>query len=129
MADIRFETEGEIATLAQLLTVQGWLPATASRLTFFNSRTREFDRLVGHPALVLADGPSAFLEVVTRTECEESDVIAVIHKAIEHDRLETVGVQLASLAQWYSPTAPETLGLTQPPPGMDILVLERNCAC
>ncbi|HUR32245.1 MAG TPA: hypothetical protein VM032_00505, partial [Vicinamibacterales bacterium] len=42
-AGLRFESHGQVADLAQLLTVHRWSPDTVSRVTFFNSRTGQLD--------------------------------------------------------------------------------------
>ncbi len=123
---VRFECQQSIANLADLLTVHRWSPETVSRLTFFNSRTRQLDRNTGLTNLVVADGDAAFLRAVESPQFEQSDVVGVIHRAVERDRLEAVGTKLADLAQWYE-TATETLGRISPPPtGITVSVLQRR---
>lgn len=102
-AALRFESHGNIADLAQLLTVHRWSPDTVSRVTFFNSRTSQLDRSAGSTNLVVADGDLALLKVLEAAEFRHSDVVGVIHRAVERDRLESVGTRLAELSQWYAP--------------------------
>lgn len=101
MASVRFRHNGMEANLCELLTVQGWLPGTISRTLFYNTRNRQFDRKVGQPQIVIADGDASFLHVVDRTYFEPSDVIGVIHRTVERDRLEAIGNKLESKRQWY----------------------------
>jgi hypothetical protein len=103
LASIRFKIGDCVSELDALLTVQRWsLRTTISRITFFNSRTSEFDRRVGPPRLVVTDGDAAFLKAIDAAEFRESDVIGVIHRALERDRLEAIGVRMAGMAQWYA---------------------------
>jgi hypothetical protein len=109
LADIRLRHDGSEAGLCELLTVQEWMPGTVSRIMFFNSRTEEFDRTTRQPQLVIADGDACFLRLLDLPEFEQSDVIGVIHRTMERERLEAVGNRLASLRQWYDPDdAPPT---------------------
>jgi hypothetical protein len=103
VAALRFESHGQVADLAQLLTVHRWSPDTVSRVAFFNSRTGQLDRSIGSTDFVVADGDLAFLKVLEAAEFRHSDVVGVIHRAVERDRLESVGTKLADLAQWYVP--------------------------
>lgn len=100
-ADIRLRHNGNEGGLCELLTVQEWMPGTVSRIMFFNSRTEEFDRTTRQPQLVIADGDACFLRLLDMPEFEQSDVIGVIHRTMERERLEAVGNRLASLRQWY----------------------------
>jgi len=85
LAALRFESHGHIADLGQLLTVHRWSPDTVSRVTFFNSRTSQLDRSAGATDLVVADGDLAFLKVLEAPEFRHSDVVGVIHRAVERD--------------------------------------------
>jgi hypothetical protein len=96
---IRFECQNSMANLAGLLTVHRWSPETVSRVTFFNSRTQQLDRDAGFTSLVVADGDTAFLRAVDAPEFRQSDIVGVVHRAVERDRLESIGTKLASLSQ------------------------------
>ena len=124
---IRLECNDSIADLADLLTVHRWSPDTVSRVTLFNARTRQLDRNAGFTSLVVADGDSAFLRVVDAAEFKQSDVVGIIHRAVERDRLESVGTKLADLSQWYMPDT-EMRDLVSPPAGITISVLQRRQA-
>lgn len=52
-----------------------------------------------HAKLVVADGDQAFLKSLDHFR--DSNVIGVIHRCIERERLEVVGQKLESLGQWY----------------------------
>jgi hypothetical protein len=122
---IRFQLDAQQADLAHMLTIHAWSPATVSRVTFYNSRTRELDRLTGRPKLVVVDGDQAFLRVVDAEEFRDADVLAVMHRVIERDRLEAVGNKMINLRQWYSPDT--ELGTIAPTPnGISISVLRRT---
>lgn len=126
---IRFECEDRVADLAGLLTVHSWSPETVSRVTFFNSRTGQIDRNTGFTSLVVADGDTAFLRAIDAPEFRESDVVGVIHRTVERDRLESIGTKLSDLSQqWYAPDA-ETLGRISPTPtGITVSALKRRQA-
>ena len=100
---VRFRKENHCADLPHLLTIHRWSPGTISRVTYFNSRTNELDRNAGLTRLVVADGDGAFLRVLDREEFRSSDVVGVIHRAVERDRLDSIGFKIAELQQWYSP--------------------------
>ncbi|MFZ4081794.1 MAG: hypothetical protein ACOYKN_11240 [Pirellula sp.] len=127
IANIRFQNEGCEADLSYLLTVQGWMPGTVSRVMFYNARTDEFDRQQVKPQVVIADGDASFLTVVDGSDFEHSDVIGVIHRTMERDRLEAVGTKLENLRQWYEQSA--LVGLPQSPRGIGISVLARRQSC
>lgn len=127
MEAIRFREGGATAYLSQLLTVQHWMPRTISRVLFYNSRTESFDRRVGTPQVVIADGDTAFLKVVDGTDFQESDVIGIVHRTMERSKLEAVGTKLVSLRQWYDEVALD--GLPQTPRGISISVLRRRNEC
>lgn len=125
---IRLECQNFVADLAGLLTVHRWSPETVSRVTFFNSRTRQLDRDTGFSSLVVADGDSAFLRAVDAPDFKQSDVVGVIHRAVERDRLESIGTKLADLSQWYVADAEMLDRLSPPPPGITVSVLQRRQA-
>lgn len=125
---IRFECQGQVADLAALLTVHRWSPATVSRVTFFNSRTRQLDRNTGFTSLVVADEDSAFLRALDAPEFRQSDVVGVIHRAVERDRLESIGTKFADLSQWYAPDADVLKRISPTPPGITVSVLQRRQA-
>jgi len=129
MADIRFRVDGCEANLSQLLTVQRWMPGTISRVNFYNARTEEFDRQAGRPQVVIADGDASFLRVVDGKGFEHSDVVGVIHRTMERDRLEAVGTKVRSLRQWYDRDGAILNGLPERPRGIGIAVLRRSQPC
>lgn len=100
---IRFQIQSVEIGLAELTTIHSWAPRKAvSRVSFFNARTGIFDRCPFTPALVVADGDASFLRVLRTKEFQRSDVIAVVPKTLDRDRLETVGSRLVDLSQWYA---------------------------
>lgn len=128
LSAIRLECGDCVANLAELLTVHHWSPDTVSRVTFFNSRTRQLDRNTGFTSLVVADGDSAFLRVIDAPEFTQSDVVGVIHRTVERDRLESIGTKLANLSQWYVTDAKMFERISPAPPGITISALQRRQA-
>ena len=123
---IRFRQDNHFADLSELLAIQGWLPGTISRVTFFNTRTRQFDRNTGLTRLVVADGDSAFLRVLESTEFKSSDVLGVISRTVERERLESIGFKIAELQQWYAPDFDRQGAIPRLPSGITLLELKRR---
>lgn len=123
---IRFECQGQVADLTQLLSVHRWSPDTVSRVSFFNSRTGQLDRDTGSTDLVVADGDSAFLKALDADAFRRSDVLGIMHRAVERDRLESIGTKLAGLSQWFAPDAEIAEGLPPMPAGITVLTLVRR---
>lgn len=112
--------------LSELLTIKNWSRnIIVSRITFFNTRTGKMDRSGTIPGLVVADGDNSFLRVLSCSEFQQSDVIGVMHRSIERDRLEDVGNKISSLRQWYQDGVDFNQIITSAPRGMGVMVLER----
>jgi hypothetical protein len=126
LAGIRFQSHGYVTDLASLLTVQSWSPDTISRVTFFNARTGQIDRSTGSTRLVVCDGDAAFLRVIESAEFRKSDIVGVMHRDVERDRLESIGVKIADLAQWYAPDTELLEGMPSTPRGIAISTLKRR---
>ena len=125
-ASVRFrDGTGELG-LEDLLTVHGWSESNISRVAFFNARTGEFDRSAAAPRLAVADGDASFLRVAGQSEFQRSDVIGVIHRTMERDRLEALGNKMNALRQWYVQDEDMLLGLPGVPRGMSISILRRR---
>jgi hypothetical protein len=125
-ASLRFQIADVTVDLGQLLTVQGWSLENVSRTAFFNTRTGQLDRKVSPPRVVVADGDTAFLRAIDANEFKDSYVIGVIHRAVERDRLEAVGVRLASQSQWYVQDDAFLSDLRPAPPFVTVLTLRRK---
>jgi hypothetical protein len=126
LAAIRFKITDRTADLSQLLTLQHWSPGSISRVTFFNARTGQLDRGTGSPGLVVTDGDAAFLKVVEASDFQQSDVIAITHRAVERDRLEAIGVKIADLSQWYVLDTELLDRLRSVPQGIAVSALKRR---
>ncbi|QKS31304.1 MAG: hypothetical protein HT579_21655 [Candidatus Accumulibacter similis] len=100
-AGTRFRVRGAESDLATLLSVHQWSPGSVSRVSYFNSRTRELDRQTRKPELVVTEGDAAFLRALEQEEFRNSDILAVVPRTLDRDALEAVGSKLASLSQWY----------------------------
>ena len=126
MEAVRFRVGEEEADLCHLLTVHSWTPDTVSRVTFFNSRTGQLERATAPPRLVVADGDAAFLKATTSSEFRESDVVGVVHRVAERERLEALGLRLSELTQWYGPDGERVDACPPPPRAVAVTVLSRR---
>jgi hypothetical protein len=124
--EVRFHIGTATADLTELLTVHAWSPGMVSRTLFFNSRTRQFDRGAGATRLVVADGDQAFLKAVGAPPFQHSDVIGVIHRAVERERLEALAIKMGELRQWYDVDADSMNRLPAPPRAVTYSVLRRK---
>ena len=124
LAGVRFQTCDQTIDLSQLLTIQAWSPGLISRVTFFNARTHKLDRGTGIPQLVVADGDQAFLKVIEAEAFRGGDVVGVIHRTMERNRLEAVGNKMVELRQWYSPDA-QIPAADPSPNGIAVSVIRR----
>ena len=125
-ANIRVQQDECIVGLDQLLTIHAWSPNTISRTAFFNSRLGQFDRRVAAPRLVVADGEAAFLRVLDAQEFKHSDVLGVVQRTIERDRLEAIGVKMSGQRQWYTEDVSMDHLLRSKPPRVSVLCLRQR---
>lgn len=119
-----FGDDAESNTLAELLTVPGWAASKLSRVAFFNARTGETDRLATFPRLVVADGDASFLKTVETFK--KADIVGVIDRSSDRERLEAVGERLASLTTWYEPDVELLKDLPSPPPGISVATFRKQ---
>lgn len=101
LSRINFTYGAMTASLDQLITVNNWSQENISRVSFFNTRTGKKDRSTVPPRLVVTDGDSAFLTVLDNNLFGHSDIIAIIDRTLERDRLEKITEKLQSISQWY----------------------------
>lgn len=123
---VRFRSGSAEFGLASALTIHGWSECQVSRAAFFNVRTERLDRSVGQVRFVVADGDASFLNVIDRAEFRNGDVVGVIHRIMERDRLEAVGNKLSALRQWYVPDEEMLCGLPAVPRGTSVSILRRR---
>ena len=124
-SEIKIKINSYIVDLSQLLTVQDWLPGKISRITFFNTRTKEFDRNPGYPGLVVADGDLAFLRVLEKDDFRNTSVVGVIDRTIDRGKLESLGNKLADVHQWYEQDNGLQDTIKPTIKGLSILILKR----
>jgi hypothetical protein len=123
---IQVLARGQVHSLSKLLTIQGWGTNGVSRMTFFNTRTGQFDRHGSFNRLVVADGIAALEKVLATREFDRSDVIGVVHRTAPDDAGKALGERLATMSQWYSvQDAPKLAGL-KTPKGIALHVIQRN---
>lgn len=125
-AGIRLSAGGLVAGLDELLTIRHWAGDRISRVVLFNTRKGEFDRHTRSPQLVVADGDEAFLRALNQTEMQLADVIGVVPRTLERDRLEDLGHRLAHLEQWYRRDDPLSVGIGELPTGIAAALLTRR---
>ena len=125
LAELRLRSDADtIATLAELLTVHDWQSGTVSRVTFFNSRTGRLDREGRPPRLVLCDGEQAFL--LALNQFPNSDVVGIMNRCADREKLEMVGSRMVDLNQWYEGDAGLTSHLPSVPVGVMLLLLKAR---
>ena len=121
---VHFSSENESFTLMELLAIHGWADSKVCRTAFFNVRTKDIAQTVAQPRLVVADGDSSFLKSVDTFR--KSDVIGVIDRSLDRDRLEVIGQKISALKSWYQLDT-EFLGLLPTPvPGISITILKKS---
>lgn len=125
LAELRFRSDADtIASLAELLTVHDWQSETVSRVTFFNSRTGRLDREGRPPRLVLGDGDQAFL--LALNQFPRSDVIGIMNRCADREKLEMVGAKMVDLNQWYEGDGGLANRLPSVPVGVTLLLLKER---
>jgi hypothetical protein len=106
--------QGELATfqfgthdrksLASLLPINGWDDGATelSRLVYFNTRGKgAFGQPINTPNLVIAEGMDAFASVLSEKKLKSADVIALVSRIHERDKMEEFGALLEAQSQWY----------------------------
>jgi hypothetical protein len=126
-SSIRFRLGETRYALPELLSIHGWNNTRrVSRMTYFNARTERIDRASYSPSLTVADGDLSFLKVLSNPRFQRSDVVGVIHRAIERDNLDSVGNRMLGLHQWYEEDT-ELINMFQPAPrGISFAILRRR---
>ena len=95
-------------------------------MAFYNARSEHLDHASESPALVVADGGDCFLKITGIAKFQRSDVIGVIHRTTERDRLEAVGEKMADLRQWYTHDEDMLCGLPAMPNGISISIFRKR---
>lgn len=91
-------------SLAALLPINGWDNGATelSRLVYFNTRGRgAFGQPINNPNLVIADGMDAFASVLSEKKLKGADVIALVSRVHERDKMEEFGALVEGQSQWY----------------------------
>lgn len=114
------------ATLSQLLTIQGWNRALVSRVCLYNSRTDCADRPLGNATLAVADGDAAFLRILSNDAFDTCDVIGIYSRAIDRDRLDTMGEKVEHLRQWFDVDSDDALSAGAPAGVNTICLMARQ---
>lgn len=123
MAEIRFRVRsGLVASLAELLTIHEWHGQTVSRVVFFNSRTGNCDRTCRPSRLVVADGALSFLMALQKFPA--SDVVGVLSRDADREKLDMIGQKMAELSQWFDGDAELAIQLPSVPRGIAVSVFK-----
>lgn len=125
---VSFRHNGITYPLHQLLTIREWSTSGISRVSFFNPLNDYFDRNGVIPSIIVADGDRSFLKVLSKAEFQNSDVIGVVSRTIERDRLEDVGNKMVQMGTWYSPDEELLCALPPVSPGMSLAAYKRRAA-
>jgi len=118
-----FCNESESYNLAELLTIHEWAHSEVSRTAFYNVRTEDIDHAANQQKLVVADGDASFLKSIDTFK--KSDVIGVIDRSVERERLEMVGQKFTALKNWYQTDSSYQGTLPDPVPGISITILKK----
>ncbi len=121
---VHFCNDTDSYTLADLLAIHGWTDSKVSRTAFFNIRTENLDHTAAQPKLVAADGDASFLKSVDNFK--KSDVIGLIDRSSDRDRLEMIGQKFAALKNWYRPDSEFQELLPTPVPGITVAILKKQ---
>jgi hypothetical protein len=124
-SSVRFRCQTGDHGMEKLVTVYGWSACNVSRVSFFNTLTQRPDRNSEPPCLVVADGDVPFLKAIGRPQLQQSDIVGVIHRTIERDKLEAVGSRLLR-SQWYTEDLEMLRELPAVPRGISISILRRR---
>lgn len=91
-------------SLAAILPINGWDNGSTelSRLVYFNTRGGgAFGQAINNPHLVIADGIDALASVLSEKKLKGADVIALVSRVHERDKMEEFGALLEAQSQWY----------------------------
>jgi hypothetical protein len=124
-ATARFSAGGMEHQLDDLLTIHGWSSSGVSRMAYFNTRTERLDRHNATPKLVIADGDAAFLKVMGASMFSSSDIIAVVHRNIDREKLEAVGIKMQP-NQWFEVDEDMLCALPSNPRAISISILRER---
>lgn len=122
-----FNDQNVTYSLSQLLGIQDWSAEQVSRVNYFNTRTNKFDRNIGMPTLVVADGDLSFHRVFDHSDFNSCDIIGVISRTMESDRLESLGLKMQP-SLWYEPDCESINEIAALPKGISITVLKRRAS-
>jgi hypothetical protein len=126
LSTVQLKRNDDSASLASLLTIDGWHAGRVSRMSYYNSRTGVMDREVAQTKVVCVDGPRALLKVASDPRFSAADIVAVVPRTADSDKLETASQYLASLSQWYSPENLASLSMEPAPLGIALIVLKKD---
>lgn len=121
---VHFCNDTESFTLSELLAIHKWSDNKISRTSFFNTRTGKMDQTGAQAKLVVADGGVSFLKSIDTFK--KMDVIGVIDRSADRDRLEMVGDRFSALKNWYQLDSQFQEFLPSPVPGITIAILKKN---
>lgn len=98
----------------------------ASRMTFFNARSRDFDRFVYSPSFVVSDGCDSLQRVRSNPAFQEAHIVAVVSRLVDREKKKDLAQTVASLEQWYQEDEKEHEKIATKPAGIGMLVLEKR---
>jgi hypothetical protein len=111
--------------LDELLAIHEWSPGRISRVNLFNTRIEQLDRAWAPPSLVIADGDIPFLKAIRNSQFQQSDILGVIHRTMDRDRLEAIGNGILP-NQWYSQDEEMLYELPPVARGISVSILKRR---
>jgi hypothetical protein len=126
LSAVQLKHDDDSASLASLLTIDGWHAGRVSRISYYNSRTGVLDREAAPTKVVCIDGPSALQKVVADLRFSAADIVAVVPRTADSNKLEAASQYLASLSQWYTPETSASLSMESAPLGVALIVLKKD---
>jgi hypothetical protein len=126
LGSLCFHAESRVARLDELLALQGASDGHVSRVLFHNSRRSEDASVTSQTRLVVADGHDAFKRIVDKPQVRDFDVIGVIHRILDPEKLEDLSTTLENLGQWYATDEHWMSALPEPVRGISVGCVKRR---
>ena len=124
-SNVQFRHVSSDYGLNKLLTIHGWSDVNLSRVAFYNPRNQSLDRYNTSINLVVCDGDKSFLSVIGHQKFLRSDIIGIVPRNIERDRLEAVGGKMLP-DQWYLADTDMLCELPPLPKGISIAIFKER---
>ena len=75
--------------------------------------------------MVIVDGVGSFNKIIDKKEFKESDIIALVSRTEEPNKILEMTTKLNGMDQWYEPDLDCLLKIQPPPPGIGLTLRRR----